>query len=499
MHAQLDALETHARANTLNTPLIREILETVYISLEEIHVLLETSLEQQAALEVERQRYRDLFEFAPDGYLVTNARGTIREANQAARRLLHMEETSVLHGRLLLPFVLPDDHSRFLELLAQLQAGERVQAWNLRIRRRSAGIFSAAVVAQPICDEDSGAVTGIRWMLRNVTEQVKQEQALQASEAALAEANATLEQRVAERTAELHASEARLWYITENLDDVFWLAAPDEQTILYVSPSYERLYGRSCASLYADPSAYHEAIHPEDRERVFQSFAGKLDQENEVVFRIIRPDDTERWVWAHAKPIFDEMGNVIHRVGIIKDITARKEYEAEIEALAYTDQLTGLANRRGLFDVGALALEAVHTHGGALALLYLDLDRFKAVNDTWGHQTGDHLLQAAAARLRNCVRPTDTVARLGGDEFAVLLPGMDASQAYTAAQRVFDDLRAPFALIGQHITISCSIGLAVATRTGAPASFSQFLTRADRAMYHAKAAACGISVYAVEE
>jgi diguanylate cyclase (GGDEF)-like protein len=208
----------------------------------------------------------------------------------------------------------------------------------------------------------------------------------------------------------------------------------------------------------------------------------------------VRPDGAVCWVWVHTKPIFDAAGQVLHRVGIAKDITARKEYEAQIEALAYSDPLTGLANQRWFFEVGTAQLAAAHTHGADLALLYLDLDDFKQVNDTWGHQMGDQLLQTTAERLRSCVRPTDVVARLGGDEFAVLLTDTDGAHAVQVAQRIVDVLNQPYMLHGQSITISCSVG--VATLANMPQSFRQFTMWADAAMYQAKLERNSLAMYA---
>jgi diguanylate cyclase (GGDEF)-like protein/PAS domain S-box-containing protein len=498
LYTEIESLEARARHEAPHSPIIHETFEALTASVEELHTMLATVTEQQAALELEqsrleaeRQRYRDLFEFAPDAYLVTDTLGRIHEANRAASDMLNVQPR-VLAGRQLLVMVVPDDQPLFLDMLRRLVAGEPVRGWKLRMRQRNGGPVDVAVVVQPVHGA-SGNVTGIRWLLRDVTAQVAQAQALQASEAALAEANATLEQRVAERTAELRVSEERLRFIAENLDDVFWLTSPDENTILYVSPSYEQLYGRTCQSLYDDPRSYLEAIHPDDRASVQQQVAGSPDQQLELTFRVVRPDGTIRWVWTHAKPIYDAAGQIVHRVGIAKDITARKEHEAQIEALAYKDPLTGLANRRRLFEAGIATFEAAQATGGELALLYLDLDSFKAVNDTWGHDTGDTLLRVVAARLRTCVRPSDLVARLGGDEFAVLLPNTEVEQAVLVAQRIATELAQSFVLRGYSIDIGCSVG--IATLESVPQSFSQFVTQADEAMYRAKTTDCFTAVY----
>jgi diguanylate cyclase (GGDEF)-like protein/PAS domain S-box-containing protein len=484
LHEELGVLEEQAEHEALRTPLLMETLETLHTSIEELHATIETVLEQQYALDAERERYRDLFDFAPDAYLVTDEKGKIRETNQAASRLFNTA-TSQIDGWLLLTFVVPDDHRRFIELLTRLRAGERVEEWNLRVTQRGYGSVSTAIVAQPICDEQ-GAIVGARWQLRDVREQVAQAQTLRESEA-------RLEQRVAERTADLRASEERLRFITENLEEVFWLTSPNEQIVHYISPSYEQVFGRSRESLYADPSSYFAAIHPNDREIVQQQIAQGIDQEHEATYRITRPDGTLRWVWVHTKPIFDAACNVLHRVGIAKDITTRKEYEAQIEALAYSDPLTGLANRRRFFETGAVTFDIARTQGTDLALLYLDLNQFKQVNDTWGHQMGDQLLHTAAARLRLCVRPTDLAARLGGDEFAIVLADTDGAHALSIAQRIDAALSQPYMLDGQTIDIGCSIG--IATMASAAQSFSQFVNQADAAMYEAKTTSSTIRVY----
>jgi diguanylate cyclase (GGDEF)-like protein/PAS domain S-box-containing protein len=274
---------------------------------------------------------------------------------------------------------------------------------------------------------------------------------------------------------------------------VFWLTSPDLSTIHYVSPSYERLFGRTCASLYADPTTFFDAVHPDDLDTVQPPVSNKADREHEMVFRIIRPDGSVRWLRVHSKPIFDAAGTIMHRVGITKDITEQKKHEAQIEALAYTDDLTGLANRRRLFDVGTEALVQAHATQTHLALLYLDLSRFKAVNDTWGHSIGDELLRIVAARLRTCVRPSDLAARPGGDEFAVLLPNADTEQALTVAQRIVAELSQSFMLYRQQITIGCSVG--ISTLANQPRSFSQLVSQADQAMYQAKMAGSNIHIY----
>ncbi len=164
-----------------------------------------------------------------------------------------------------------------------------------------------------------------------------------------------------------------------------------------------------------------------------------------------------------------------------------------LEHLALHDALTGLPNRTLLHDRLAHALRLVERDATALALLLLDLDRFKAVNDTLGHQAGDALLQQVAARLQGALRISDTVARLGGDEFAVLLPGADRDGAVQATQTLLAALVAPVRLEGQTVQVGASIGVALAPAQGREAAV--LLRHADRAMYVAKRGGSGYAVY----
>ena len=193
-------------------------------------------------------------------------------------------------------------------------------------------------------------------------------------------------------------------------------------------------------------------------------------------------------VWLSITAVRNEADEVTHYVATHADITLRKAAEDEIQQLAFFDPLTGLANRRLLHDRLRQAMIQAKRERSRLALLFLDLDKFKPVNDSFGHQAGDELLQAVAQRLQSCVRESDTVARLGGDEFVLLLPGVEAAQyAMVVAEKVQQALRQPFTLSAGHtVQISSSAGIAVYPEDGRD---EMELTRhADEAMYEAKAA-----------
>jgi len=187
-------------------------------------------------------------------------------------------------------------------------------------------------------------------------------------------------------------------------------------------------------------------------------------------------------------PVTDVNGRIQHFVAIKQDISERKATEERVQHLAHHDLLTDLPNRALLGDRLAQAVAQVRRERATLALMFLDLDQFKPVNDTLGHDVGDLLLKEVALRLKACVpRETDTVARLGGDEFVILLAQIErAMDAVLVAGKVLAALRRPF-LIGPHtLDISASIGIAVCPLHGE--DVGQLLKNADTAMYYAKKA-----------
>jgi diguanylate cyclase (GGDEF)-like protein len=231
-------------------------------------------------------------------------------------------------------------------------------------------------------------------------------------------------------------------------------------------------------------TAWNNAVHPDDREAYRAAAMVDTAGVIQLEYRMIGLDGLTRWVldqmWLRESP--PDGRRIID--GVVTDITSRKEAELGLRRLAHSDSLTGLANRLHLANRIDDAVEQLAPGAPGIALLLLDLDGFKAVNDSFGHAIGDELLTMVARRLRGSLRPNDVGARLGGDEFAILLESVDHEQALAAAQRVLAGISAPFVLSRSTVAISASIGLVHAT----DARDSQDLMRdADVAMYRAKA------------
>jgi diguanylate cyclase (GGDEF)-like protein len=245
--------------------------------------------------------------------------------------------------------------------------------------------------------------------------------------------------------------------------------------------------------------AFLQAVDAEDRERVEQSLKCILTDRTpcDIDHRIMLPNGSEFIVNLQAEAIFDDQLKALTIVGTAQDISERKRSEREIHRLAYYDSLTGLPNRVLFKDRVTHAIAHAHRYQYHLALLFLDLDRFKIINDTLGHNIGDLLLKNVADRLSESVRHSDSIgrtadspqthelARLGGDEFTVLLTNLrDVQDSSKVARRILEALARPFSLGGHEIFVTVSIGIAIFPADGD--SVDVLLKNSDTAMYHAK-------------
>ncbi|MGH6848651.1 MAG: diguanylate cyclase domain-containing protein [Methylocella sp.] len=240
--------------------------------------------------------------------------------------------------------------------------------------------------------------------------------------------------------------------------------------------------------------AFLALVHPDDRAACeTQGFAhqaasaGRLSDMPRVSlrFRIVQPGGAVRWVQRESELVLDRHGAAVRWIGTYRDVTEAFEAEARIAHMAHHDALTGLPNRALFHERLDEALLRVRRDEEKLAILYLDLDRFKNVNDTLGHAAGDKLLAAVAKRLRKCVRDCDMAARFGGDEFAVLQMGLAGPhEADILAERIVAHLSEPYDIDGQPALIGASAGIALAPADGETAE--QLLGNADMALYRAK-------------
>ncbi len=260
--------------------------------------------------------------------------------------------------------------------------------------------------------------------------------------------------------------------------------APDNP-ITYVNPAFERITGYPAAEAVGRNARF---LLGEDTGQIGVAevrAAIRERRECATVLRNYRKDGSLFWNELAVSPVRDADGNVSHFVGVINDITERKRYEEELERQASYDALTGLANRNLARDRVGQAIAYAARSNRAVALLFLDLDRFKRINDSLGHAFGDDLLRAVAERVRRCVRENDTVARLGGDEFVIVLSDMARPEdAAMVARKILLAVAQPLALAGREVSVSASIGVSLYPKDGA--DYDTLLRNADVAMYQAK-------------
>ena len=281
----------------------------------------------------------------------------------------------------------------------------------------------------------------------------------------------------------VEASEIRLAALVEHASDLVCVA-DDVGRVIYASPAVARVLNLSASELEGTP--VFDLVHPDDRENLM----GKMEEivntpgiSPSLEARVAHADGG----WRHMEVVTTNLLNNPAVSGIVinaRDITERVEVAAQLEEKAFHDELTGLPNRSLLLERLADALHRASRHDRMVGVLFLDLDRFKVVNDSLGHSVGDELLSETARRLEQTIRPDDTVARLGGDEFVVVIGNMiRTTDALVAAERVRSAVAQPVTLGNESTVVTTSVGIAIAFGDESPA---ELLQDADTAMYRAK-------------
>lgn len=286
---------------------------------------------------------------------------------------------------------------------------------------------------------------------------------------------------------EIHRREEWFRSLVQNACDLIIVIDPD-LTVRYQSPSAARILGYDPDAVVGHTIA--EALHPDDAEQLRAAVQEMMQRPREAVAAEIRLRRTDG-SWRHIEFTGADLRDNPAIDGIVlngRDVTERKMLELQLAHQALHDPLTRLANRRRFVDRLEHALLRLERAGGALALLFMDLDDFKRVNDSLGHSAGDQLLTQVAERVESCLRSVDTVARLGGDEFAVLLEDLhDLDEAAVVADRILQVLREPFALADNEVLVRASIGIAHTEAGKRRADAETLMQEADTAMYAAKA------------
>jgi diguanylate cyclase (GGDEF)-like protein/PAS domain S-box-containing protein len=407
-----------------------------------------------ASLRDSEARYKTIVETAREAIWVVDAEGRTTFGNAELAIMLGrpLEE---LIGASLFEFL--DDEGRALAVvnLAALRQGT-ARRFDFRLVRPDGTEVWTLLSTAPIHDSD-GNYTGALAMLTDITERHQADIALQQSEARLSEAQ-------------------RLALMGNWAFDV-------KRRVLTCSDELFLVIGVEPDQGLASFDRFILLVHPEDRVRA-SSFMTRVQTDFLAVsdeLRIVTPKGDDRWIALRAKPVIDSTGQVVEMLGTLQDITERKVSEEQLVHLALHDMLTGLPNRTLFKDRLQRAL--VRTRS-PIAVMLLDLDGFKAINEDFGHSAGDALLVQVAARLSSALRPTDTVARFGGDEFAILLEGGGETETNAAAARLLSIFEVPFAIEGRSVVTEASIGIAYSN--GGSPRVDEMLRDADAAVLQAK-------------
>jgi diguanylate cyclase (GGDEF)-like protein/PAS domain S-box-containing protein len=435
-------------------------------------VLASSDTRAGEALWASEALFRAIFDRTPIGIGVTDLTGRYLQANPALLSMLGRSagELSCLTFR---DVTHPDDVETDWRFFLELIAGEREQ---YHIDKR-------------YVRGDGTTVWG-----RLMVALIRDSQGLPLLEIGLVE-DITDRKRVEES---LREAEARHRTLVEQLPVAAYMGPLDATaSTSYISREVEQMLGYSRQDWIDDPDLWRKLLHPEDRDRVMAEHRRHMRTRERFVseYRMVRSDGRIVWVRDEAVVVAEEQGAFQH--GVFIDITKRRRAELALEHQALHDALTGLPNRALLNDRLLQTLRSTRREPGRFALLLMDLDRFKEINDTFGHHWGDLVLRDVAGRLRGVLRQSDTVARLGGDEFAILLPKADAAGAGLTARKIQKAMSQPFCIEGQLLDIGTSIGIALYPDHGSDAG--GLLRHADVAMYIAKRADIGHAIYTPDQ
>jgi diguanylate cyclase (GGDEF)-like protein/PAS domain S-box-containing protein len=406
---------------------------------------------------------RSVVEHSSENVTIVDPDGTLRYASPAFARMLGYAPEEVVGKINVLDHVHPDDLPHVLEERekALSEGGITTNQVEYRFLHKDGSWRWMESVGTYLPDDP--AVGGVVVISRDITERKRAEEAL-------------------------GAAEQRYRTLVEQIPAVTYIDPVDDpDTSLYTSPHIEEMLGYTPQEWQTE-KLWPKRLHPDDRERIlaadkrFEAGDGEPFREE---YRLLAKDGSVVWVREEAVLVRDEADEPLYWQGVFYDLTERKALEERLHYQAFHDSLTDLANRRLFMDRLGQALRRTGRRHNQVAVLFMDLDGFKVVNDSLGHQVGDLLLTVVAQRLRRCLRPEDTLARFGGDEFVVLIEALDGpAQAVQVAERITEEVRRPFIIQGRDLYVIASIGISLGdARTHDP---DALLREADTAMYRAK-------------
>jgi diguanylate cyclase (GGDEF)-like protein/PAS domain S-box-containing protein len=421
-----------------------------------------TDITDRRAAEVALREHEDrlgrLFEYASVGIVRAQLDSMMLEVNPAMCRMVGYPAEELV-GRTFLDITHPDDRQPNEDTISGVVTGmDRWVEVDKRYLHSDGHVVYVHVIVSGVPGPD-GVPVYLAAIVQDVTEKTV---ALEA----------------------LHSSGETLRLLAESAHDlIFRYRLAPEPHFEYASPALETVYGWRLEDFPTGSDPMRRLIGDAQTETVMAGLGSGRFNVAPINVEVTHKNGRRIWSEARIRTIVDSTGELIGLQGILRDVSERKAVEDQLAHQALHDPLTGLPNRALLSDRVQQALTRLKREDGFAAVLFLDLDGFKLVNDSLGHALGDELLQCVGERLRSAARSTDSVARLGGDEFVVLCENLvDPTEAMTLAERLLEALAVPFDIAGHQLFVSASIGVATTPATDA----DTFLRDADTAMYQAK-------------
>jgi diguanylate cyclase (GGDEF)-like protein/PAS domain S-box-containing protein len=447
------------------------ILHELQVHQIELEMQNEELRRTQAELDSSRARYFDLYDLAPVGYVTVSEQGLILEANLTAATLLGVSRGTLVK-LLLTRFILKEDQDIYYLHCKQLLDTSEPQMCELRMVKKDETAFWAHLAATVAKDE--GGVTVYRVVMNDITEHKQAEEAL-------------------------HESEKRYRTILENIQEGYFeidLAG----NFTFFNDSMCRIFGYSKEKLMGMNNRQY--TDEETAKKVFQEF-NKVYNTREPIegvdWQIIGKDGDKRDIEASVSLLQDSSGKPTGFRGILRDVTNRKKADSQREAmlealrdsekryleLSIIDDLTQLYNSRHFYAQLENEIERSNRYEQPLTLLLMDLDKFKAFNDAYGHVEGDYVLSRLGQVIKRCLRETDSAYRYGGEEFTIMLPMTTSEEGIVTAKRIQTELRkeAFSPVLGQEVYLTISIGLA---QYKPKEEMKAFVHRVDQLMYKGK-------------
>jgi len=409
------------------------------------------------ALRKSEERLRRITDNMMDLVVQVDLEATVEFVSPSVKRLLDYEIRESV-GQKILDFVHPDDRERAVAGIRRLDLrGEH--RMEVRVRHRDGRFLWFEVIGKTMLDEE-GRVAGSVLGCRDITDRKKIEESLRQSE---------------ERYRTILDNIADGYFETDLKGNLTFASEPSGKI---VKAAWEEMEGVN----------FRQYTPQEDWPKIYENFFRVYSTGEHLKgldWNVVRPDGSRVHIEASVSLVRDAEGRPAGFRGIVRDITERKQAEKKVQWLAYHDPLTGLPNRALFYDRAAMTIAQAKRKESRFAILLLDLDKFKLVNDSFGHDVGDQVLIGIADRLRKNVRDVDTVARIGGDEFAAVLPEISGeADVEFVRERIVNAFKTPITAGGNAIVISFSVGVAIYPEDGR--DIDTLFRSADQSMYRVK-------------